>query len=119
MYSPTNPPDALLLPTDERRVSPSSSLPEGYKLSVLTYGSTNLLQEPLHISNGDPAELVVRFSAAPGSWTQVRGRVTGVDLSARDYFVSFGRFRISRRRVAPDGSFAFLTVLRGTRTISL
>ena len=106
----------VLLPTDERRVSLASSLPPGYTVSGLTYGSTNLMHDPLVVPSDAAAALVVTLSVAPGSSTRVSGRVTGVDLSARSYYVSLIG---GRQKVAPDGTFSFAAVWRGTHTITM
>jgi hypothetical protein len=109
----------VLLPTDERRVSLVSSLPPGYTLSGLTYGSTNLMTDPLRVSNDPAAALVVTLSAAPGSSARVSGRVTGVDLAARPYYVELIGGGEYRQQVAPDGSFSFAAVWRGTHRVEL
>lgn len=106
----------VLLPTDERRMSLVSSLPPGYALSGLTYDSTDLLKDPLRVATDSAAPLIVTLSVAPGSSMRVSGRVTGVDLSARTYYVSL---LDERQKVGPDGSFSFAAVWRGTHTIQL
>jgi hypothetical protein len=110
----------VLLPEGERRVTlRPNSLPSGYSLKSFTYGSVDLLRDPLRVSSADSSSLLLTFAADPGSWANVSGRVTGVDPTARTYRVQLTDPRDLLAVVQPDGSFSFGKVLRGNHTMSL
>ena len=118
------PPDhgqfGILLPEGERRITfNTQSLPPGYTLKSFTYGSVDLLRDPLNIVSADSSQLLLTFTAAPGSWAKVSGRVTGIDTKARTYQVSIPGLRLLQSNVQPDGSFSIEKVLRGNYTLSL
>jgi hypothetical protein len=100
----------ILLPADERRIVLTTPLPEGYTLRRFTYGGDDLLQDPLRVGAGPASALSLTFTAAPGSWATVSGRLTGVDLAARDYYVSLNsgavqqeERRLVARSIPPEG----------------
>jgi hypothetical protein len=109
----------VLLPEGERRITLNTqSLPSGYSLKSFTYGSTDLLRDPLRVSGADSSSLALTFAAAPGSWSDVSGRVTGIDPTVRTYTVQMNQ-RDMVARVRPDGSFSFFKVLRGSHAVEL
>ena len=109
----------ILVPEGERRVSLTSTLPAGYLVKSLTYGSQDLLRNPLKMTSADSSELLLTFAAAPHSWGNVSGRVTGIDPSARKYRVAMTGLIPREVPLQPDGSFEFRNVLRGNHTLSL
>ena len=110
----------ILLPSGGRGVILNpASLPQGYSVKSLTYGATDLLREPLTVSDSNSVELVVIFATAPGSWFGVSGRVTGIDPSARTYHVTMSGRRPLDAVVQPDGSFAFAKVFPGNYALEL
>jgi hypothetical protein len=109
----------ILLPEGERRVSLTSSFPMGYSIKSLTYGSLDLLRNPMKIAGTDSSELVLTFAAEPYSWVKVSGRVTGIDLSARKYRLAMTGLQPKEVQLQPDGSFEFTDVLRGSHNLNL
>ena len=59
-----------LLPEGEHRIVPNIA---GFTVKSLTYGSIDLLKDPLKIGPGDPEDLVVALVASPGAATPGRG----------------------------------------------
>jgi hypothetical protein len=110
----------ILLVEGERRMTLArTSLPSGYTLKSFTYGGVDLLRDSLRLSSTDTASLLLTFEAAPGSWANVSGRVTGIDPTARPYRIQIPDQRDLSVVVQPDGSFNFGKVLRGNHSISL
>jgi hypothetical protein len=109
----------ILLPEGERRVSLTSSFPAGYSVKSLTYGSVDLLRNPLKIASADSSELVLTFAAELHSWVNVSGRVTGIDPSARKYRLAMTGLQQKEIPLQPDGSFEFTNVLRGSHYLNL
>jgi hypothetical protein len=110
----------VLVPAGGRRIALSQlSQPPGYSVKSFTYGSADLLRDPLMVSASDSSEIVVTFATAPGSWFRVSGRATGIDRSARTYRVTMsGRWPL-QSVVQPDGTFSFPQVVRGSYTLEL
>jgi len=107
------------LPPGEYRVGVPSGLPPGYSVKSIGYGGVDLLRNPLKISPGDSAELVIALAIqGPRPGVSVSGRVTGIPP---------GQFRrIALREptggdlsaaletsIGADGSFTFPKVLPG------
>jgi hypothetical protein len=69
------------LPAGESRISNLLGLPPGYTLKSFSYGSTDLLKNPLKIAATDTLELQISLvnTSIP---VKVSGRVEGVDLNA-------------------------------------
>ena len=111
----------ILLPEGERRITLNpTSLPQGYRIKSFTYGSTDLLRDPLRVAGGDPSKLLLTLEASPGSWVRVSGRVTGIDPRARPYTVTMAVGATEfRATVQPDASFSFDKVWRGSYTMQL
>jgi hypothetical protein len=110
----------ILLPEGESRMTlRPTSLPSGYILKSFTYGSVDLLRDPLRVPSAVSSSLLLTFAADPGSWANVSGRVTGIDPTARTYRVQLTDQRELLAVVQPDGSFNFGKVLRGNHTMNL
>jgi hypothetical protein len=109
----------ILLPESERRVSLTSLFPAGYSVKSLTYGSVDLLRNPLKVAGADSSELVLTFAAEPHSWVNVSGRVTGIDPSARKYRLAMTGLQQKEIPLQSDGSFEFTNVLRGSHNLNL
>jgi carboxypeptidase family protein len=97
---------------------------DGYAVTSLTYGSTNLFTERLRVSAADDAELHVRFVVTPQArMVKVSGRVVRSGVGARIAAVDSRAARTGRISIAgwtkqdallnPDGSFEFLQVTPG------
>src|SRR5438552_5997055 len=104
------------LPADERRVR-VSGFPLGYLLKSVTYGTTDVLKEPLKISKDDLDELKVALGPDPAlPFGNLRGRITGLDPQrngvrlALNGVTAFATFEAS---VGLDGSFAFSKIPQG------
>ena len=110
------------LPEDERRLT-ISALPLGYSVKSLTYGSANLLQQPLRISGAAVAEIQVRLAVDPAvSFGSVRGRVTGLEPdngAVRIVLNGVSTFSTFEAPLNADGSFNFPRIPQGTYMPSL
>jgi hypothetical protein len=109
-------------PEDERRVS-IIGLPLGYNVSSATFGSANILRQPLKIGGSAASEIQVRLAVDPAvSWGSVRGRVTGLDIekgSVRLVLNGVDSFSAFETAVNTDGSFNFPRLPQGTYMPSL
>jgi hypothetical protein len=104
------------LPEGERRISVvAGTVPPGYKLSSFTYGTADLLKDPLRISAGAGAELRVTFDAGAITPVKVSGRVADL-LTTQGVRVVLTHPVLGsiESTVAADGSFAFSKVMPGT-----
>jgi len=113
---------SLGLPEGQHRIS-LGNIPTGYSLKSMTYGSTNLLIDPLKIEGADASkELTVTFAIDPATnWFKVSGRIVGLAPQAG---VS-GQARVTlgggasgpvEAAANPDGSFEFPRVAPGSYT---
>jgi hypothetical protein len=110
------------LPNDERRVQ-LAGLPLGYRTTTMTYGSTDLRQQPLKISDSATSEIQITFAIDPAvPMGSVRGRVRGLDPNAGSVRLilngaaSFSNFEAP---VGADGSFNFPKIPQGSYVPSL
>jgi hypothetical protein len=103
------------LPQGERQITISpASIPAGYKLASFTYGTADLLKNPVHIAAADKTELRVTFDATAITSVKVSGQVANL-LTTQGVRVVLmnpvsGSFETS---VNPDGSFVFPRVIPG------
>ena len=104
------------LPADERRVR-LRGFPLGYIVKLVSYASTDLLKQPLNISNNDSPELKVVFALDPEiPLGNLKGRVIGLDPQAGgaqlvlNGATSFSTFETG---VSADGSFSFSRIPQG------
>ncbi len=91
-----------------------NGVPPAYVLRSMTYGSADLLKEPLKISSEAHPELQIGFEpASPSPWLSVGGKVRGFDPSDGPLRVSLESQMTSAIEVpvGPDGSFEFPRVL--------
>jgi hypothetical protein len=117
---PTNPgPDGafkVVLPDGERRVTiVPGSLPPGYILESFTYGSQDLLKDPIRIALSDTAGFAITVDASNVKPHNISGKVTGL-LTTRGVRVVLQGGNLGtgvESPVAPDGSFAFKDILPG------
>jgi len=111
----------IALPEGERQISlAAGSVPGGYKVASVTYGTTDLLKNPIRVTRAENAEVRVTFDASAIVPVKVSGRVANL-LSTQGVRVvlmnpTFGSFEAS---VNPDGSFLFPRVLPGNYTARL
>jgi hypothetical protein len=109
----------VLLPPGEYGVGAPSGLPAGYTLKSIVYDGVDLLRNPLKVSSGDSAELLIALG--------VQGPPPGVSVSGRVTGIAPGEFsRIALREptggdlsaaletsIGADGAFRFPKVLPG------
>ena len=91
-----------------------NGVPPAYVLRSMTYGSADLLKEPLKISTEDRPELQIDFEPASASpWLSVGGKVRGFDPSEGPLRVSLESQITSAIEVpvGQDGAFEFPRVL--------
>src|SRR5262249_10276099 len=106
----------IALPEGERQLSVvAGTIPPGYKLTSLTYGTTDLMKNPIRITSADTAELRVILDATAMTPVKVSGRVADL-LTAQGVRVVLANsvFGSVEAPISPDGSFAFSKVLPGT-----
>ena len=105
----------IALPEGERQISiVPTSVPAGYTLTSFTYGTTDLLKNPLRVAAGDNAQLNVAFNATSVMPVNVRGRVTGLLTKKGVRVVLWSPLLASvEASVNPDGSFSFSKILPG------
>ena len=107
------------MPEGERRLGEAQNLPPGYTLKAATYGTTDLLRNPLKIDKADTAQLVLTLTAPGVSPVSVSGQVNGLDSgavttsNARVILNSASFATNLNALVRPDGSFAFPAVFPG------
>jgi hypothetical protein len=111
------------LPEDERRVR-VNGLPLGYDVKSMTYDSTDLLEQPMKITESSgTTELKVALAVdAAVPWGSVRGRVTGLDPNAGSVTLALNgatTFSSFETSVSADGSFNFPRIPQGTYIPSL
>jgi hypothetical protein len=105
----------LALFAGEYRVS-LSGLPAGYTVRSISYGTTDLMQEPLKVVGSSSQEIRVTLRHAPGF--SVRGRVTGLPAGSLPPGVAVMTPGASTR-VNADGTFELRDVPAGSRAITL
>jgi hypothetical protein len=115
----------VTLPEGERQVTLPTELPSGYAIKAFTYGSTDLMRNPLKVTVADDAEFRLSISTPNRPPVKVSGKVTGLD--ANPY--ARGPIRVSMNAlgyassldavVGADGSFEFPKVFPGNYTARL
>jgi len=109
-----------------------SSIPKGYVVKSVTYGSMDLLKNPIRVSATDTAELKITLDSTPVTLVKVSGRVVGLgaavpvgtvtlagsssivtDANGVSSIVSSGSLDTP---LNPDGTFVFPKVIAGNYT---
>jgi hypothetical protein len=112
----------VTLPEGERAISIlPNSIPQGYSVDSFTYGSTDLLKNPIRVSSNDPAEIAITVNALDVKPRNISGKVTGL-LNTQGVRVVLQGGNLGtgvESPVAPDGSFSFSNVLPGTYSARL
>jgi len=110
----------LTLQEDEQRLGSVTGLPPGYALKSLTYGSTDVLKNPIKVASSDSIELRAVVTTSNPTPVHVSGRVLGLDAA------SFARGPVNASMtssmyvggmntvVRPDGTFDFAAVYPGS-----
>lgn len=106
----------------EHRLGAPTNLPAGYVLKSATYGTADLMRNPLKVSKSDTAELLLTVTAPARSPVTVSGRVEGLSPTA----LSQGSARVTLNAtgyvanpvatVKPDGTFEISSVFPGNYT---
>jgi hypothetical protein len=112
----------VTLPEGERAISiQPSSLPSGYSVDSFTYGSTDLLKNPMRVALTDTAEIAIAVDATTVKPHNVSGKVTGL-LTTQGVRVVLQGGNLGtgvESPVSSDGSFAFTDILPGNYTARL
>jgi hypothetical protein len=105
----------ITMPEGERQISVlPASVPAGYTLTSFTYGTTDLLKNPMRIAAADIAQLKVGFNASAVKPVNVSGRITGLLTTKGVRVVLMNPVLASTEAsVNPDGSFHFSGVIPG------
>jgi hypothetical protein len=97
-----------------------TGLSPGFQVKAFTYGSMDLLSEPVQIQASAPQALTLTFGYA-GTWHRVSGRVVGVNSIAdpiwRGVQLLSGLVGPFSAQPADDGSFVFPNVPPGSYTL--
>ena len=105
----------IALPEGERQITlPAAAIPTGYKLASVTYGTADLLKNPIRVSRTDTAQLRITYDATAIVPVRVTGRVANL-LTTQGVRVVLTNpvFGSTEASVATDGSFAFSKVMPG------
>jgi hypothetical protein len=112
----------VTLPEGERAISiQPSSLPSGYSVDSFTYGTTDLLKNPMRVALTDTAEIAIAVDATTVKPHNVSGKVTGL-LTTQGVRVVLQGGNLGtgvESPVSPDGSFAFTDILPGNYSARL
>jgi len=112
----------VTLPEGERAISIlPSSLPSGYSVDSFTYGTTDLLKNPMRVALTDTAEIAIAVDATTVKPHNVSGKVTGL-LTTQGVRVVLQGGNLGtgvESPVSPDGSFAFTDILPGNYSARL
>jgi hypothetical protein len=105
----------LSMPASGWRIS-LTNLPAGYSVKSMTYGSTDLLREPLTLNDNATTEIQLTLSLAANSLHKVSGRVTGLGPSPTRVSISLVGASTAFTMNVPvdsDGNFEFADVAQG------
>lgn len=106
----------LTLPEGENRVVFDANLvPPGFVLKSATYGSLDILSNPIKVAATDTVELTITFDSAGVAPVSVTGRINGLRTAtnARIMLVSNATNAAIDTLVNPDGTFTFPRVFPG------
>jgi hypothetical protein len=106
----------LVLPEGENRLTfDANFVPPGFMLKSATYGSLDILTNPIKVAAGDTAELTLTFDASGVSPVSVSGRINGLKsaTNARIALVANATNAAMDTAVNPDGTFTFPRVFPG------
>ncbi len=112
----------VTLPEGERAISiQPSSLPSGYSVDSFTYGTVDLLKNPMRVALTDTAEIAIAVDATTVKPHNISGKVTGL-LTTQGVRVVLQGGNLGtgmESPVSPDGSFAFTDILPGNYSARL
>jgi hypothetical protein len=112
----------VTLPEGERAISiQPTSLPSGYAVDSFTYGSVDLLKNPLRVARTDTAEIAIAVDATTVKPHHITGKVNGL-LTTQGVRVVLQGGNLGtgvESPVSPDGSFEFTDILPGNYSARL
>ncbi len=112
----------IALPEGERSISIlPSSLPAGFSVSFFSYGSVDLLKNPLRVALNDTAVIAIALDATAVKPHSVSGKVTGL-LRTQGVRVVLQGGNLGtgvESPIAADGSFGFTDILPGNYSARL
>ena len=112
----------VTLPEGERAISIlPSSLPAGYSVNSFTYGSVDLLKNPIRVALADTAEIAIAVDATTVKPHNISGKVTGL-LNTQGVRVVLQGGNLGpgvESAISSDGSFGFTDVLPGNYSARL
>jgi hypothetical protein len=102
----------IVLPEGDHRIEIGGLPAKFYEVKSLTYGSADLLKEPLKISGSDSRKIVVSLGVRQTDpWPKVSGRVLGMSNLRTSIGVTLQGTRLAFQTPAvPDGTFDFLRI---------
>jgi hypothetical protein len=106
----------LTLPEGENRIVFDANLiPPGLALKSATYGSLDILANPIKVAATDTAELTLTFDSAGITPVSVSGRINGLNngTSSRVMLIANATSAAIDAPVNPDGTFTFPRVFPG------
>jgi hypothetical protein len=105
----------VTLPVGERQIGlASGSVPPVYKVTAFTYGTTDLLKNPLRAAATDTAELQLTFDAGGITLVKVSGQVANlITTHGVRVVLMHPTFGAREAPVNSDGSFLFPKVMPG------
>jgi hypothetical protein len=112
----------VTLPEGERAISIlPSSLPSGYSVDAFTYGTVDLLKNPMRVELTHTAEIAIAVDATTVKPHNISGKVTGL-LTTQGVRVVLQGGNLGtgvESPISPDGSFAFTDILPGNYSARL
>jgi hypothetical protein len=100
-----------------------NQLPDGYELTAMSFGKTDLSQSRLHVDSSETSDelLITLKKTKPTPWVSVSGRVVGLPTGASNVRVGLtGQFTLPQQvPVAADGTFSFTQVFSGSHTVQV
>jgi hypothetical protein len=118
-------PDGLFkvtLPEGERAISiVPASIPPGYVIESITYGSVDLKTNPIRVAANDTSEIMISVDATQVRPRNISGKALGL-LTTQGVRVVLQGGTLGtgvESPVAPDGSFSFTDILPGNYQIRL
>jgi hypothetical protein len=116
--APTSPDGSfrIVLPEGENRlVFDANLVPPGFALKAATYGSLDILANPIKVARTDTAELTLTFDSAGISPVSVSGRINGLKSATNVpvMLIATATNAAMDTAVNPDGTFTFPRVFPG------
>jgi hypothetical protein len=111
----------IVLPEAENSIELiTSSIPTGYSIKALSYGTADLLKEPLRLASSGSGELQVTLVSPKVPRVKVSGRVAGAEPGLTGALVTLSSTAIVEIRNVPigaDGTFEIPEVFPGTYSV--